>query len=154
MKRMVLSLFVLVLAVPVVLVAQVRPDFTGRWVKDQQQSTVGKKPPQPMTMVIKHTATRIVIEQYRGGESRTIAYALDGSESTAKDSEAVQKSRAHREGNTFVIETRITHLESGNTRDKKQVLSLSSNGKVLTWVTILGDSEGPRRTDKAVFNRQ
>jgi membrane-bound lytic murein transglycosylase MltF len=82
MKRIVLSLFVLVLAVPVVSVAQARPDFTGRWVIDP----VGKKPLQ--TMVIKHTATRIVIERYRSGESRTIAYALDGSESITKNSEA------------------------------------------------------------------
>ena len=157
MKRKVLSLFMLVLAVPVFSVAQARPDFTGRWVIDQQQSTVGEKPPQPMTMVIKQTAKRIVIEQYRGGESRTIAYALDGSESTTKKSEltveTLEKSRARWEGNTLVIETGIHH-ENGNMRDKKQVLGLSNNGKVLTWMITLSDSEGPQRIDKAVFNKQ
>jgi hypothetical protein len=56
-----------------------KPDFSGTWRMDPElsDSIVNGYEPEPVTLVVRHTATDFIVETRRQGESETILYRLD-----------------------------------------------------------------------------
>lgn len=110
MKRTLLTITVTVLALFTqgLATAGTNPDFSGTWKMDmvRSESAHSGVPSEPVTLVIKQTPAELSIETRRGGQTETLVYRLDGSESQkpAEDNGPFQW-RARWEGTKLVTET-------------------------------------------------
>lgn len=138
MKRLLLFVTVMALAVAGTVFAQAKPDFSGTWVLDTAKSDQmgggpggGRGGPAgPMT--IKQTAGELTTEQKRGEQTMTSTYKLDGSESVNKTMRGESKSTAKWDANKLVVKTA---METPNgTFESTSTYSLSADGKELTIV--------------------
>jgi hypothetical protein len=110
--------------------ANANPDFSGTWELDMTRSVSAhsshSRP--PVTLVIKQTAAEVSIELRQGGQSETIVYKLDGSESEkpAQDNGPFQW-RAQWKGTQLVTETHRNINRS--TVTITEILSLDAKAK-------------------------
>lgn len=167
-KAMLAATFVLAAAVAVF--AQKMPDFSGSWALDMSKSEMpqmggmggggrmgGGQPGGgmgAMTVTIKQTADTLTIDQKMGEMNRTVAYKLDGSESTNPGMRGGEvKSTSKWDGDKLVTES--TQTMSGPngemTIKSKEMRSLASDGTMLVETT----RETPRgtSTSKLVFKK-
>lgn len=117
--------------VPALALAQAKPDFSGTWILDVQNSWVGTKdgPPLPAeALVVRQTKAELTFERAGEGEPGTLAVRLDGEESVSDSPTGRTKLRATWEGDRLVITMEDAVAAS--------ILSwsLSADGKVLTVV--------------------
>ncbi len=151
MKRLVLLVAVMALAVTGVAFAQAKPDFSGTWTLDPSKSDqmggggMGRGPGGPMT--IKQTATEVVVERTMGGEPVTQTYKLDGTESVNTVRQMQAKSKASIEGGKLVIKT--TMETPNGTMESTGTYTLSADGKELTVLNV--SARGER---KAVYTKK
>ena len=169
MRRILFSLAATI-ALPLALVAQGKPDFSGSW-----KLNADKSDPAPQTggggggqrpggggmgrateLTITQTATKITIDQKMGDRSRTVSYNLDGSESKnpgMRDNEMVTKS--HWDGTTLVTEgdnTVKSPMGEMNIKSK-ELRTLSADGKEMTVVSTVISPRG-ENTRKTVYDKQ
>ena len=89
------------------------------------------------TLVISQTATAVTVEQQSDGQSRTIEYALDGSETTVDLGRGTLTVTASWDGATLVTEG-TQNIETGRGNfsiDTTERRTLSSDGETLTIET-------------------
>ena len=139
-------------------------DFSGTWNLDRDSSELpqgrggrgaggggrggggrgGRGGQMAETLVIGQTATSVTVEQQLGGLSRTVEYALDGSETTVEAGRGTLTVTASWDGTTLVTEgTQSIETGRGNfTLDITERRTLSSDGQTLTVETIRGTPRG------------
>jgi hypothetical protein len=154
MKRLLLMVIVMALAVAGMAYAQAKPDFSGTWVLDTAKSDQmggpggggGRGGPAgPMT--IKQTATELTVETKRGENTMTQTFKLDGSESVNTMGQGQSKSKATWEGDKLVVKT--ARETPNGTMESTNTYSLSADGKELTMV-----SQTQRGERKMVYTKQ
>lgn len=109
------------------------PNFSGTWEMDAARSVSAHSSAAsgPVTLVIKQTPSELSIETRREGQSETLVYKLDGSETEkpAQDNGPFQW-RAKWQGDKLMIEThRNVNRATVTIQD---VLSLGGKAKELT----------------------
>jgi hypothetical protein len=123
----------LALLVPSLRSADNNPDFSGTWEMDatRSESAHSSAASRPVTLVIRQTAAELSVETRQGGQSETIAYKLDGSETQkpAQDNGPFEW-RARWEGTKLVTETHRNINRS--TVTIKEILSLDAKAKEMT----------------------
>src|SRR5688572_2893169 len=135
----------MMLAVGVSLVAQAKPDFSGKWVMDPPPAAAadggaarggrggggGFQPGFGPEFTVKQDATKLTIT--RAGQASPLNYNLDGSDSknmvTRDDQQQEQVAKATWEGNKLVIVTYVNF--QGNTGEQRRVLSLEGGNLVI-----------------------
>ena len=147
MKRLVLFVAAMALAVAGMAYAQATPDFSGTWVLDPAKSDQmggggggGRGPAGPMT--IKHEGSQLSVTR---GENTT-TYKLDGSE-TAITGRMQGKATAKVDAGKLVIKS--TFETPNGTMEQTATYTLGADGKELTVVTA--STRGER---KAVYTKQ
>lgn len=145
MKRMVLAVFMATLVLPPMAGAQGKTNFSGTWRMDmaRSESTAFGVSVEPVTLVIKQTATELSIETQRGDRSQTAIHKLDGSESTnagMPDATGAAKSRSRWDGAKLVTQT--VHDIKGWAVETTEVRSLDASGKEMTVETSLRVQHG------------
>lgn len=152
MRRAAFFTVVLALAVTAFVFAQAKPDFSGTWTLDPAKSEMGGGPggggrgpggpAGPMT--VKQTATDLSREMSRGGQTMTMTYKLDGTESTNTMGPMTSKSTASWNADKLVIKT-VRETPNG-TMETTETWSLGAGGKELTIVSV-----SPRGERKMVY---
>jgi hypothetical protein len=142
----------LALALPMAVLAQSKPDFSGTWTLNTEKSDPppqrggggggGRGPAGPVT--IKMTANELTIQTEGRNGPQTLTYKLDGTESTnsmmGRGGVATEvKSKAKWDGSKIAIET--TRDMGGNMVTITEVRSLSADGKEMTVETTNGDNK-------------
>ena len=136
------------LAVGVSLGAQAKPDFSGKWVMDPPPTAAnaasgrggrgtggggaaGFQPGFGPEFTVKQDAKALTIT--RGGQTATLTYNLDGTESknmvTRDGQQQEQIANATWEGNKLAIVTLVNF--QGNTGEQRRVLSLEGGNLVI-----------------------
>jgi len=140
--------FFLFLAAAVVLPftarAQAKPDFSGTWTLDTAKSDApmgrGGRGGAPGPITITQDASTLT--QKRG--EQTLAYKLDGSESSnevqGRGGAQTVKAKAHWEGSKLIIES--TREIQGFSLTTKEERSLSADGKEMTVHTTASTPQG------------
>ena len=156
MKRVLLFVVVVALAVAGTVFAQAKPDFSGTWVLDTAKSDqmggpggggAGGRGAAAGPMTIKQTATELTTEVKRGEQTVTSTYKLDGSESVNKTMRGESKSTAKWDANKLVVKTA---METPNgTFESTSTYSLGADGKELTIVR-----SSQRGETKQVYTKQ
>jgi hypothetical protein len=155
MRRAAFFTVVLALAITALASAQTKPDFSGTWTLDPARSETaggpgggGRGPGGPAgPMTVKQTATELSREMSRGGQTMTMSYKLDGTESTNTMGPMTAKSTASWSGEKLVIKT-VRETQNG-TMETSETWSLAAGGKELTIVTV-----SPRGERKMVYTKQ
>jgi hypothetical protein len=133
----------------VTLGAQATPDFSGKWVMDPPPApadaaggraggrgaggggAAGFQPGFGPEFTVKQDAKALVIT--RGGQTNTLTYNLDGTESknpvTRDGQKQEQVAKATWEGDKLVIATEVNF--QGNTAEQRRVLSLEGGNLVI-----------------------
>ena len=106
-KQTLLGVIGIALVLPVVALAQQKPDLSGTWVMDVERSESATQDGHsgPITYVIQQTPDSLVIEARRGERSDRVTYKLAASEKVAGPMEGVPASRAYWDGEKLVTET-------------------------------------------------
>jgi hypothetical protein len=131
---------------------QARPDFSGRWELDAARSDgLRDDERQGTTLAIIQTPARLVIERtLLGGQTRTVVYTFDGTESVSQAGDVAIKARSRWDGDRLVTEGTqgVSTLEAQFTERR----SLSADGRTMTVEStfVLGKD---RTTRIAVFIR-
>lgn len=138
------------------LLAQAKPNFTGKWIMNIDKSSYGAMPtPESLTWVIEHNdpKIKIVTTQVRTmGESSTErTCTIDGSQCTEKIRMGeVKSSTAKWDGETLLMESSADI--SGMDRKSVEKVTLSTDGKTLTVTTasttVMGTMEFESVLDK------
>jgi len=140
--------------------AQEKADFSGKWVMDPPPAAgnagggraggrgaggggaTGFQPGYGPEFTVKQDAKALVIT--RGGQTGTLTYNLDGTESknvvTREGQQQEQVARATWEGDKLVIATEVNF--QGNTAEQRRVLSLEG-GNLVIEQTNPGRNGGP-----------
>src|SRR2546422_3654832 len=156
MRRVLLLVLALALAMPIAAWAQAKPDFSGTWTYNAEKSDPppqrggggggggGRGPGGPIT--IKQTATELSITSEGRQGPQTLTYKLDGSESSnemmGRGGAVTAKSKAKWDGSTLVIET--TRDMGGNMVTITEKRRLDSGGKeMIVETTNPGGPNGP-----------
>ena len=157
----------LVLCAAVSLVAQAKPDFSGKWVLDPASAPA----PPPVggggrgggfaivaaavqEFTAKQDAKTLTITRMQGDQSVTVTYNLDGSESKntvqARGGPQEQVSKATWDGTKLVIATTLNF--GGNTVEQKRVMSMDG-GNLVIEQTAPGRGGGEPTTTKLVYKK-
>jgi hypothetical protein len=155
LKRIILLLVALTVALPAASWAQAKPDFSGTWkfaasTPPNYPGSAGWGVPSP-TIVVKQNATEITLQsgQY-GAQMMTVVYKLDGSDTiweapsvTQSGSTAVVKwrTKARWDGNKLILFTWNTALNQ-----LRDILSLSGGS-----LTIVRGTEQPGPSTNATL---
>ena len=151
MKKLVLFVMVMALAVAGMAYAQAKPDFSGKWVVDTAKSDQpgggggGRGMAGPMT--IKQTATDLTMIRETPNGEMSMAYKLDGAEHEITMGQGTAKATAKIDGGKLVIKS-VRETPNG-TMESTATYSLSADGKELTVVNA--SSRGERKT---VYTKQ
>ncbi len=150
MKRLLLFVTVVALALAGTAFAQAKPDFSGTWALDtakSDQGGMGGRGGMGGPMTIKQTANELTIERKMGENTMSSTYKLDGSESVNKTMRGESKSTAKWDGSKLAIKT---SMETPNgTFESTSTYSLSADGKELT--VVQSSQRGER---KQVYTKQ
>lgn len=138
MKRILLAMFVLALALPSIAPAQAKPDFSGTWTMDptRSESAMQAEPIGPVTVVITQTAGELKLETTRAQKTTVEIYKLDGSESRIPSGTG----KARWEGMTLVVET-VRDIQ-GASVTTKETRSLEAGGNEMRVESILEVQHG------------
>jgi hypothetical protein len=162
-KRSLLTLLA-VCATAASLLAQPRPDFTGRWVEDESQrkSPYASAPATGVRAVaapdvptiITHTAAQLIVERDFMEKVRHV-HDLDGRENKNRNGAQVHTTRTKWEGNRLVTEGTTYQVTSqGETSWKvKEVRWLTPKGELAIETTHV-DEDGDAKTVFRVFRRE
>ncbi len=106
------------------------------------------------TLVINQNATSVTVEQQSGDQSRTIEYALDGSETTVEVGNGTLTVTASWDGAALVTEgTQSIQTGRGNfSLDIAERRTLSSDGQTLTIETTRSTPRGDQ-TFRLVYRK-
>jgi hypothetical protein len=160
MRRVLLFVLALALAMPIAAWAQAKPDFSGTWTMNAEKSDPppqrggggggGRGPAGPIT--IKQTATELSITSEGRQGPQTLTYKLDGSVSTNPGRGGMEvKSTAKWDGSTLVIET--TQDMNGTPITTVAKRRLDNGGKsMIVETTATGGPNGPT-TRKVVYDK-
>ena len=146
-----LAAIAVLLGAPAATVVAQGTDFSGTWNLDRDSSELpqgrggggrgagGRRGGGLMaeTLVISQNATSITVEQQSGDQSRTIEYAIDGSETTVEVGNGTLTVSASWDGAVLVTEgTQSIETGRGNfSFDITERRTLSSDGQTLTLET-------------------
>jgi len=153
MKKIVLFVMVMALAVAGLSFAQAKPDFSGKWAPKVDAAAPpaggggGRGGGMAGPMTIKQTAAELTTERTMGENTVSTVYKLDGTESVNKTQRGESKSTAKFDGAKLVIKT-VSEGQNGPT-ETTATWSLSADGKELTILTVSARGE---RT--AVYTKQ
>ena len=159
MKRVLtLAALAVLLGAPAATVSAQGTDFSGTWNLDRDSSELpqgrgggrggggrgGRGRLMAETLVISQTAASVTVEQQSDDQSRSIEYALDGSETTVQQGNGTLTVSASWDGATLVTEgTQSIETGRGNfTLDLTERRTLSSDGRTLTIETTRGTPRG------------
>ena len=151
-KLMAMATVFIVAASVILLDAQAKPDFSGRWVMDPPAPPAatgdrgggrgGFQPGFGPEFTVKQDAAAVTIT--RAGQATPLLYKLDGSESknmvTRDGQPQEQVAKATWDGNKLVIATVVNF--QGNTAEQRRVLSLEG-GNLVIEQTNPGRNGGP-----------
>lgn len=149
----------MLVSVPVLLLAQTRPDFSGKWKISQAKSSAGAtgnsaKVSFPSELIVKQHAAELYLEtRFPRTDPLTAVYKLDGSEVTVGTPAGVtEKAKATWDGEKLVITARrVVATPFGDfATDTKEVWSLTGN--ILT-IGKTQSAEGLSDTETAVFDK-
>ena len=144
---------------PALMVAQARPDFSGRWEISQAKSSAGATSNGanisfPSELIIGQRLAELHVEtRFPRSEPLTTVYKLDGSEITAGTPAGVtEKAKATWDGNNLVITARrvVSSAFGDFVTDSKEIWTRTGN--VLT-ITKSETSDGVVTNERAVFDR-
>ena len=175
MKRVLaLAALAVLLGAPAATVSAQGTDFSGTWNLDRNSSELpqgrgggrggggrrgggrrgGRGGLMAETLVITQTAASVTVEQQSDGQSRSIEYALDGSETTVQQGNGTLTVSASWDGATLVTEgTQSIETGRGNfTLDLTERRTLSSDGRTLTIETTRGTPRGSQ-TFRLVYQK-
>ena len=158
------------LAVPALVLAQAKADFSGTWTFDEAKSDpapggggagggraggggggrMGGGP--PTKLVIKQTGTELTVESTLANGAQTAVYKLDGSESVNKTAMGESKGKASWDGANLVVAGKqaISTPQGDFEIESKDVYSVSGTTLTLTTTRITPRGENTR---KLVFNK-
>jgi len=114
-------------------VAQQRPDFTGRWVLDEQRSESAHYPEfvGPVIVVITQSDHDVRLEVTRGADTTTETYRIyPSAEAAASVPPVVPSFRSHWEDARLVTDT-VRNVNDATVRTKES-RALSSDGSEMT----------------------
>ena len=162
MKRVVLFTAVVALALAVGVLAQGKPDFSGKWVLDPEKTVMGGAPPggggggragggmgaAPIT--ITQTATELTMERMRGETVVKTIYKLDGSETVNETQMGKTTSVSKWDGAKLV--TKLKSETQRGTSESTETRSLAADGTMVVENERQGQS-GPV-TSKMVYKKQ
>ena len=169
MKRVLtLAALAVLLGAPAATVSAQGTDFSGTWNLDRDSSELpqgrgggrggggrgGRGRLMAETLVISQTAASVTVEQQSDDQSRSIEYALDGSETTVQQGNGTLTVSASWDGTTLVTEgTQSIETGRGNfTLDLTERRTLSSDGRTLTIETTRGTPRGSQ-TFRLVYQK-
>ena len=176
MKRVLtLAALAVLLGAPAATVSAQGTDFSGTWNLDRDSSELpqgrgggrggggggrggsgrgGRGRLMAETLVISQTAASVTVEQQSDDQSRSIEYALDGSETTVQQGNGTLTVSASWDGATLVTEgTQSIETGRGNfTLDLTERRTLSSDGRTLTIETTRGTPRGSQ-TFRLVYQK-
>ena len=173
MKRLVLLAAMLALAgAPAALVSAQGVDFSGTWNLDRDSSDIaqgrgagrggggggrggGGGLRTADTVVISQTASSITLEQQgAGGQSRTLVYALDGSETTIDQARCTLTATSRWDGATLVTSgNQEIETQRGNfSLELTERRTLSADGQTLT-AEITRTTPAGDRTSTLVYKK-
>ena len=151
--------------------AQAKPDFSGKWVMDPASAPApppGGAPGGPgggrgggrggagfgQEFTATQDAAALTITRMQGDQTVTAVYKLDGSESknmvAGRGGQQEQVSKAAWEGNKLSITTTVNF--GGNNVEQKRVLSIEA-GNLVIEQTAPGRDGGPPTTTKLVYKK-
>jgi hypothetical protein len=135
MKRVLPTVVVLTLVLPVTPRAQGKPDFSGTWTMDQSRSESANQgePIGPVTVVISQTESELRIETTRLQSKTTAVYKLDGSESRIAGGTAT----THWDGTTLVIEAVLDVQGAAVTTRETRRLGAGGNEMLVETVVLV-----------------
>ena len=170
MKRVLtLAALAVLLGAPAATVSAQGTDFSGTWNLDRDSSELpqgrggggrggggrgGRGRLMAETLQISQTAASVTVEQQSDDQSRSIEYALDGSETTVQQGNGTLTVSASWDGTTLVTEgTQSIETGRGNfTLDLTERRTLSSDGRTLTIETTRGTPRGSQ-TFRLVYQK-
>ncbi|MEE2613470.1 MAG: hypothetical protein VX975_06575 [Acidobacteriota bacterium] len=165
MKRVLtLAALAVLLGAPAATVSAQGTDFSGTWNLDRDSSELpqgrgaggrgGRGRLMAETLLISQTAASVTVEQQSDDQSRSIEYALDGSETTVQQGNGTLTVSASWDGTTLVTEgTQSIETGRGNfTLDLTERRTLSSDGRTLTIETTRGTPRGSQ-TFRLVYQK-
>jgi hypothetical protein len=140
-------------------VAQVKPNFSGKWALDIGKSDFGELPtPDSQTNIIEHKDPDIKLTQtirgdaVPGGEASSERhYTTDGKEISNKIGQQEVKSTCKWAGQTLVIDTKLE--TPYGTAEIKDSWELADGGKQMV---VTRDFKGPQgeRSQRLIFGKQ
>lgn len=150
-------LLAIALAVPALVSAQAKADFSGKWVQDMEKSDQpmggggGRGPAGPQNITITQTATEITIERVTGQGSQKTVYKLDGSDSVnAMGRGGEVTSKTTWDGNKLV--TKYSQTMGEATMQITETRSLEADGTLTVVRAMTGGPQGDM-TRKVVFKK-
>lgn len=149
----------MIAAIPALVLAQSKPDFSGRWVYQQLKSGLGTGGNAPVVnfateLGIKQTPSELHVNATTVRQNATTAvYKLDGSEVASETDGITEKARASWDGPRLVISSRRSFQSPIGVvaTEFKEMWTL--NGTTLT-IEKTSSAQGVSDTEKAVYEKQ
>ncbi len=156
MRRGMRSIAACVVLLSCTIIAQAKPDFSGRWKMNASQSDFGAiAPPTSLVLQIAHNDPDLKVITTQAGEMGDFkiefSYTTDGRECVNRVGEIERKSTVRWEGDRLIIESRMDL--GGNAVTVIETWNLSEDGKTLTSTRLLKGPEGETNV-KTVLEKQ
>ncbi len=150
------SIAACVIVLACTMIAQAKPNFSGRWKMNASQSEFGAITlPSSLVLQITHNDPDLKVITTQAGEMGDfeieLSYTTDGRECVNRVRDIERKSTVRWDGDTLVIESRMDL--GGNAVTVIEKWNLSADGKTLTSTRLLKGPEG-ETTVKTVMDRQ
>ena len=148
MKRMAAAFIAMGLAWSASVLAQEKPNFSGRWVS---------VPPSTGEQLVTHDlkANTLTLQHDSEGHGHKLVHKLDGTEHrnslTSHGSEIVILSKAQWTGNQLTITSVVTYPD-GRRMDSKQIWSIDASGQLIIELTETLD--GRTITNRGVHRKR
>lgn len=137
------------------------PDFSGKWILDEEQSEIGETRFRPsMTLEVnqdKNQLTVIRVRKGRDGSERRMesVYSLEGKETTDKteNRSTISSAKWSDDGTSLVIRSKSSFSREGQTFEfeTEETWKLEKGGKVLNIQSKISSSRG-ESSRKLVYN--